>query len=253
VRVVAVLLLVLLSACVSRQVEDGPPAQTLSADQVEDAVVRADPILAQGNLSPYEVNGVEYHILDTHTGYREIGTASWYGTGFHGRKTSNGEIYDLYAPTAAHKTLPIPCYVEVTNLQNDRSIIVRVNDRGPFLHNRLIDLSYAAAVKLGFVEQGTAPVEVRVLDVPGVDDRRQLADGRYRYLQVGAFSSEDRAREIQRQLAGDLQVPVQVAPVQVSDRLLYRVRLGPIDSGEQLEVLRQRLLDWGYAGTQPLP
>ena len=107
-----------------------------------DAVPRADPILEAGNRSPYTVNGRSYRVLENHSGYRERGIASWYGTKFHGQKTSNGEIFDLYQATAAHKTLPIPSYVRVTNELNGRSVVLRVNDRGPFHSDRVIDLSY---------------------------------------------------------------------------------------------------------------
>ena len=182
VRKLLILLLVpvALSACVgskqnppaSTGVSDGEPLRSITAAQVEDAIPRPDPILSAGNKSPYTVLGKSYTILDDVSGYRERGIASWYGSKFNGRKTSNGEIFDLYLATAAHKTLPIPCYAKVTNLNNGKTVIVRVNDRGPFHSERLIDLSYGAAVKLGYMEQGTAPVEVEVLDIAGVDDRR---------------------------------------------------------------------------------
>ena len=163
------LLAALLGACSGSEPRvawenDGMPAVRLDPSQVRDAEPRPDPILDAGNTSPYTVNGVEYRVLTTGAGYREEGTASWYGTKFHGNKTANGEIYDVYLPSAAHRSLPIPSYVRVTNLENARSIVVRVNDRGPFHAERVIDLSYAAAVKLGVIQHGTAPVRVEALD-----------------------------------------------------------------------------------------
>lgn len=128
-----------------------------------DQVPKVEPVTRAGNSNPYTVLKKTYHLLPTSEGYRAQGTASWYGTKFHGRNTANGEVYDMNALTAAHKTLPIPCYARVTNQLNQRSIIVRINDRGPFHGDRLIDLSYAGAVKLGFADQGTAPVSIEVI------------------------------------------------------------------------------------------
>ena len=132
-----------------------------------DPIPRKLPISRYGNPTSYEVFGQTYHLLSTNVGYTERGVASWYGKKFHGRRASSGEPYNMYAMTAAHKTLPIPVYAKVTNLENGRSVIVKINDRGPFVKNRLIDLSYAAATKLGVVKKGTAPVEVTTI-IPGV-------------------------------------------------------------------------------------
>ncbi|MDP5054692.1 MAG: septal ring lytic transglycosylase RlpA family protein, partial [Congregibacter sp.] len=134
---------------------DGAPVASLDPDDVADATPRPDPILRAGNTSPYSIEGVEYRVLSTAQGYSEKGIASWYGTKFHGNKTANGEVYDLYLATAAHRSLPIPSYARVTNLWNGHQIVVRVNDRGPFHADRGIDLSSAAAVKLGVVDKGT--------------------------------------------------------------------------------------------------
>ncbi len=133
---------------------------------IVDAVPIVEPPARQGNMAEYELRGRRYRVLDTSYGYDERGVASWYGEEFHGRPTSNGERYDMHLMTAAHRTLPIPSYVEVTNLANGRTAIVRVNDRGPF-HDpdrRIIDVSYAAALKLGLVGAGTAPVRVRAVE-----------------------------------------------------------------------------------------
>lgn len=140
--------------------DDGPPAQVpADIDNIPDAVPRIEP-LARGPNRPYTVMGKRYVPDTTDRPYRKRGIASWYGRKFHGRKTSNGETYDMFAMTAAHTTLPIPSYVRVTRVSTGQSVIVRVNDRGPFLHNRVIDLSYAAAHRLGMVGPGSAEVVV---------------------------------------------------------------------------------------------
>jgi rare lipoprotein A len=138
-----------------------PPA---ASDSVPDAMPRIEPRARYGNPPFYDVFGKRYYVLSSSVGYWERGVASWYGPGFHKVRTSTGEPYDMYGMTAAHKTLPLPAYVRVTNLQNGRSIVVRVNDRGPFVGNRIIDLSYTAAAKLDMLRNGTALVEVRAID-----------------------------------------------------------------------------------------
>ncbi len=232
---------------------DFAPAEPISAEQVADASLRPDPILPQGNASPYTVNGVSYEVLDDYKDYRERGIASWYGGKFTGYRTSNGEMYDLYKPSAAHKSLPIPSYARVTNLENGKSIVVRVNDRGPFHPDRLIDLSYAAAVKLGYMEQGTARVEVEVVAVGGVEDRRDPVYGAYRFIQVGAFGEESSARALIAELQGRVTAPVFISPVDVDGKPMYRVRVGPAQDGEHFAALRQQLLDSGYQPGQPVP
>jgi peptidoglycan lytic transglycosylase len=136
---------------------------------VADAVPRPEVKSRFGNPETYEVNGKRYRVLETSRGYDEEGVASWYGEPFHGRRASSGETFDMYAMTAAHRSLPLPTYVEVTNLENDRRVVLRVNDRGPFHEDRIIDVSYVAAVKLGMVGTGTARVRVRALDPPARD------------------------------------------------------------------------------------
>lgn len=259
-RFSAFILVALLGGCTAPssqetvpEVSDSAPLRPISAADVEDAVPRADPILAVGNKSPYTVLGVSYDILEDARNYRERGIASWYGTKFNGHKTSNGEIFDLYQATAAHKTLPIPSYARVTNLNNGRSIVVRVNDRGPFHADRLIDLSYGAAVKLGYMKQGTATVEVEVLNIAGVDDRRSAVGGSYRYLQLGAYGAQASAQRQRDQLQGLVNAPVTVSPVQSGDKILYRVRVGPIANGDELDQVQQVLRDNGYPAAQALP
>ncbi len=232
---------------------DGAPLRHIEPEDVTDAVPRPDPILWAGNKSPYTVNGVTYQVISDHADYRARGIASWYGTKFHGHETSNGERYDLYQATAAHKTLPIPCYARVTNLDNGRSVVVRVNDRGPFHSDRLIDLSYAAAVKLGYMEVGTARVEVEAIDIAGVDDRRDSIAGDYRFLQLGAYSSADKARSLQDQLQALLAPPVFISEVQTGENLLYRVRVGPMTAAGELQTVQEQLRTAGYDAGQPLP
>jgi len=233
--------------------QDSAPLRPISQGEVFDAIPQADPILRFGNVSPYVIDGVTYHVLEDYRDYREQGTASWYGAKFSGHKTSNGELYDLYQPSAAHKTLPIPSYARVTNLDNGKSIVVRVNDRGPFHSDRIIDLSYAAAVKLGYMEQGTAQVEVEVMEVVGVEDRRDPLYGNYRYLQLGAFGREASAQTLVEALKPLLTAEVFVSVVESDGTLLYRVRVGPVDDKSHLLAVQQQLQDSGYDAGQPLP
>ena len=144
-------------------------ADGLDFDAIPDAIPREEFKSRSGNPETYVIDGVTYRVMDTSAGYREEGMASWYGGYFHGRRTSSGDVYDMYQMTAAHKSLPLPTYVRVTNLANGRSVVLRVNDRGPFVDDRIIDLSYTAATKLGMAEQGTARVEVVALDPPARD------------------------------------------------------------------------------------
>ena len=247
-----------LTGCVSEssrydQELDGPPNRPLYPHQVLDAIPAPDPILQQGNISPYVVNGVTYEVLNEYEDYSSEGIASWYGIKFHGRKTSNGEIFDLRLATAAHKRLPIPCYVSVTNLENGRSMTVRVNDRGPFHSNRIIDLSYAAAIKLGFADMGVARVKVEVINVTGVDDRRLKTKGQYRYLQLGAFQFRSSADLLVRKLQLLTDSSVTVSSVQMGDTLLYRVRLGPFSSNSAVFAEKTMLESEGFSLLQPLP
>ncbi len=215
-----------------------PPDADLLA--LPDAVPKTEPRARFGNPAFYEVYGQRYVVLPTAQGYVERGVASWYGPDFHGIRTSTGEPYDMYAMTAAHKTLPLPAYARVTNLRNGRSITVRINDRGPFKANRIIDLSYAAALKLDMVRDGTTLVEVQALepgDVPDAAPPRQPA----LYAQVGAFGVEDNALRLRDRLAGMGVGPLVVRTDSVAGRTLYRVRVGPIDSVAAYDSLVERL------------
>ena len=235
------------------QITDGPPKKALSPSEVLEAVPSPDPILEQGNYSPYVVNGVTYKVIDEYKDYTMEGLASWYGMKFHGRKTANGEIFDVSLATAAHRSLPIPCYVRVTNLENGLSMIVRVNDRGPFHADRIIDLSYGAAVKLDFVGKGVAKVSVSVVDVLGVEDRRPNVAGEYRYLQLGAFRSKLAANELLRKIQEASSAPVFLSPVQLGEAILYRVRVGPLLSTNQVFAEKEALESKGFPTLQPLP
>jgi rare lipoprotein A len=166
-------MLILASGCshfkkshpVVSEVKDAAPKDTISLAHISDAEPKIEPLSKYGNPKTYEVFGKTYHVLaKAKHGSTQKGLASWYGTKFHGRRTSSGELYDVYGMTAAHKHLPLPTYVSVKNLQNNREIIVKVNDRGPFVDDRIIDLSYVAAKKLGIYEVGTAPVSITVID-----------------------------------------------------------------------------------------
>ena len=194
----------------------------------------------KGWEKPYEVDGLRYQPLRDHQGFKQRGIASWYGRKFHGRKTSNGEIYDMYAMTAAHKTLPLGVHVRVTHLQNGRSIIVRVNDRGPFVAGRIIDLSYSAANKLGIVDAGTAQVQVQALGYRQTD-RGQVSyrppksyDAGSFSVQVGAFSVRDNACRLASQLRSRYgKADVQAAVV--NGQQMYRVRIGDYRSLQRAE------------------
>lgn len=217
--------------------KDGPPTAAVDIDAIPDAVPRAEP-LCQPCLRPYEVRGASFRPLASAAGYQARGTASWYGREFHGRPTANGERYDMLAMTAAHPTLPIPSYVRVTHLNNGRSVVVRINDRGPFRRDRLIDLSYVAAAKLGLVNHGSGPVEVRAV-LPGGSPAPALITasaapgaqplpGERVYLQVGAFGEAAAAHRLASRLRGEVSTPVSVQPANSENRWLHRVRVGPL-------------------------
>ncbi|MEM7080186.1 MAG: septal ring lytic transglycosylase RlpA family protein [Pseudomonadota bacterium] len=197
----------------------------------------------RGNPPVYTVLGKKYKLLGKATGYRKEGLASWYGTKFHGRQTSLGERFDMYKLTAAHKHLPIPCYARVTNLENGRQTIVRINDRGPFHDQRIIDLSYAAAVKLGFHERGVARVRVQVVE-PKPQVRTYL-------VQVGAFNSLSAADGLHAQLRKLTGVKGTV--IKTSRDGKYRVQLGPVSSGTAYERLDALLQAGNFGNVRSIP
>ena len=206
-----------------------------SADGSTQGAARSNKTYTRGNKSPYVVFGKTYEVMPDSLGYREIGIASWYGKKFHGRLTSNGEVYDMYQVSAAHKALPLPTKVKVTNLDNGKSIIVRVNDRGPFHEDRVIDLSYQTALTLGFVDRGTAPVVVEAVDELNFPDRASevIKSHESYYLQVGAFSklpgAEKQREKIQSLLENiATEVEVNILQSELADAVLHKVWLGPI-------------------------
>lgn len=219
----------------------------------QDAVPQPDPLLLAGNATPYQVLGKTYQVMASADAYQEQGIASWYGMKFQGRPTANGEIFDVYAPTAAHRSLPIPSYVRVTNLNNDRSVVLRVNDRGPFHPDRFIDLSYGAAVQLGFAEQGTTRVLVEAINLAGVDDRRSLSGATYRFLQLGAYQSEETATELAQAVQQRWGYPVSIDPVDAGGARVHRVRVGPFEHSAALEQASSRLIAGGYGPLQRIP
>ncbi len=210
------------------------PPQAGGAAQVPDAVPRVEPRSRYGNPPFYEVFGRRYYVLSSSSDYVERGVASWYGPGFHKIRTSTGEPYDMYGMTAAHKTLPLPAYVRVTNLQNGRSAVVRVNDRGPFVGNRIIDLSYTAAAKLDMLRNGTAMVEVRAID-PSMPAGAPTAiapavtplDASL-FVQAGAFADPANALRLASRLQGGGYGKVFVRDDLIAGRKMYRVRIGPV-------------------------
>lgn len=239
---------------------DKAPLDAVDVSKVPDAVPRLEPKSLAGNRSPYEVLGQRYQILDSALGYKEKGTASWYGRKFHGYETSNGEIYDMYSMTAAHKSLPLPSYVRVTNQDNGRQVVVRVNDRGPFHEGRVIDLSYAAAARLDMLGKGTARVTLEALDpraslatASAVATDKQGAAGPGRYLQLGAFSDRSAIKRIEHRL-GQLSagLNLRVSPVTQQGQTLYRVQLGPVPDSETEARLMRELADAGYTAARPV-
>lgn len=266
--IVVVLLASALAGCAStgrQQAETGIDHATIISPQRTRA----------GNPPVYEVFGERYYVSNSSEDYRERGIASWYGKDFHGRSTANGETYDMYGLTAAHKTLPIPTWVEVTNLSNGRRVIVKINDRGPFVDDRLIDLSYAAANEIGMVNAGTARVEVRALGVPVGGDvgaapvlaAQPTPEARARFdvlpramaaepsatarpmqqvfAQVGAFSDRDNAQRMVDRLEAGGQRNVFVLSQTVGRNELHRVRIGPLADVAAFDDLRRGLAALG--------
>ena len=232
--------------------QDRAPTRVLKASEVRDVVPTAINRTMAGNRSPYEVLGKRYRVMSSEEGYFERGVASWYGEKFHGHKTSNGEIFDMYEVSAAHKSLPIPSFLKVTNLDNNRSIVVRVNDRGPFHGDRIIDLSYAAAVKLGYADRGTARVELEAIVVKGDAPRERIEQPQLarvgggkianQYLQVGAYSMRGSAQEVAKQLQGLTRQPVRIEEVRSSQgQTLHRVRIGPLSDLAEVDMLKARV------------
>ncbi|MEH6626109.1 MAG: septal ring lytic transglycosylase RlpA family protein [Motiliproteus sp.] len=228
---------------------DHGPQGHVDLSHVPDAVPKVEPRSRGGNKSKYTVWGKSYYVMASSDGYQQGGTASWYGKKFHGHKTANGEVYDMYGMSAAHKTLPLPSYVRVTNLKNGRQVIVRVNDRGPFHGDRLIDLSYAAAYKLDMLKTGTTNVQIEAINPSGYSATRVARESQPvsvvpvlsaaeavnnnfqagRYLQVGAYSSWASAQSVKTQLQSLVQDLSVIINKHEGTKPLYRVQMGPVD------------------------
>ena len=226
---------------------DSLPANPPDVSRVPDAVPKPEPKSRGGNASSYVVFGQSYRVLNSSRGFTQTGTASWYGKKFHGHLTSNGEVYDMYTMSAAHTRLPLPTYVKVTNLDNNRQVIVRVNDRGPFVGNRIIDLSYAAAYRLDMIKTGTARVRIEAIDpvqwqAQNARNNRAVASTNSPtsvFLQVAALGDAQAAKRLEHRVRQLTQAPVRV--LSQGDPTLYRVQVGPLQEGSSVNTAIQQL------------
>lgn len=247
-----------MSACTTVfEEKDAAPIGGIDWARVKPVTPKPEPRSRYGNPPSYEQNGITYTLLASTDNYKQQGVASWYGTKFHGRRTSSGETYDMFKMTAAHKTLPIPVYAKVRNLDNGKEIVVKINDRGPFAKNRIIDLSYAAAHELGMADAGTANVEVETisfvqtraaeitkpeLSKPNLS-QTQLAKqpeeqlNKKRYVQVGAYSNHETAQKLAKVLDREIKLPVKITSIWRDKKKLYRVRIGPVPSQQTADEL----------------
>ncbi|WP_280540118.1 septal ring lytic transglycosylase RlpA family protein [Chromohalobacter sp. 11-W] len=286
--VLVCMLMLLVAGCASdgggryAQQNDAYPDAPPDVTDVPDAVPKDEPLAKSGNRSTYEVWGKTYHVMSDPNGYVEEGDASWYGTKFQGYDTASGEAYDMYKMSAAHRTLPLPTYVRVTNLDNRRSVIVRVNDRGPFHGDRLIDLSYAAAARLDILGHGTGHVRVEAIDpeqwaeqherstesaspgevakassgvpaqgavdeastveAPQQDPVTERQGGTGQYVQVAALSSAARAKTLEKRLQGQVSRPVRVR----EEASVYRVQVGPVHDASHIDSIKAELQAAGF-------
>ena len=255
-----ILTVFILTACSSgryQQRNDSTPARLPSQAELKDAIARAEPYSRGGNNN-YQVRGKHYKVLHSAENFEEIGIASWYGNKFHGHLTSNGEIYDMYTMSAAHKNLPLPTYLTVTNLANNKSVIVRVNDRGPFHQSRIIDLSYSAAYKLDMLKTGTAEVKITAItnfnnvahQKNSLNDKKNPTNSMgiaTPYIQVFATSKKQLAQQKSKTLSKQTQQNV-IYPEQQG---IYRVLIGPIDNLKVLNELLNTLKANGYPNAYP--
>jgi rare lipoprotein A len=247
------------------ETQDGAPTHFKGINDIPNPTVRPLKKSRYGNPSSYVVNGKRYFVLPTAKGYSQTGIASWYGTKFHGKLTSTREPYNVYAMTAASPILPIPCFVRVTDLKNHRSIIVKVNDRGPFEDERIIDLSYVAASKLGMLKQGTAPVKVVALTPGNIAYRKHaVASPRYLinhwkqkqadqqenifaqpksglFLQVGAYSQKENAASIQQKIERLIHYPVVIQKATIQHKIIYLVKIGPLKNQKEVSTVEHAL------------
>ena len=218
------------------QLNDSAPTYKIDVSKIPDATPKAEPLSKHANPTKYRVLGQTYYVSKSYVGYDQTGIASWYGMKFHNFKTSTGELYDVAGMTAAHKTLPLPCYAKVTNLNNGKQVIVKINDRGPFYENRIMDLSYAAARKLGIWPKGTGLVRVQTIEpstwqpsesslevktVP-VSANPQL------YMQIGAFRSRSNAENLMTRISKITSDPIHVKTMDLQGAPIYKVQIGPV-------------------------
>jgi len=244
--------------------QDGAPSYSVDVSTIPEVKVEPVTRTRAGNKNPYTVLGKTYELLPDSRGYDVKGIASWYGTKFHGRKTSNGEVFNMYGLTAAHKFLPIPTYAEVTNLNNGKKIIVRINDRGPFHDDRTIDLSWAAAEKLGFAGEGTAPVRVVALDpdatsapLPKAEPLAVLPVAPVEvvpaleklpansYYQIAVFSDRFRASQLAEDVEALTKSPVLIEWNDALAAPSYKVFVGPLSDRRELPRLVEKLQQAG--------
>jgi rare lipoprotein A len=274
----------LLNGC-STVSKDGPPRYDIDVSKIPNAQPKVEQLSKYGNMPVYHVNGKNYYVMNNSKHYEAEGVASWYGTKFHKRNTSSGEKYDMLGMTAAHRTLPLPTYLEVTNKSNGRTVIVKVNDRGPFADNRILDLSYAAAKKLGMIGHGTADVKIKAIDpvefahnkpqwtapteptqfaeTHNAFKEKQLAHASktthlassapspkttsHVYLQVGAFSNKSYAQKLKKHLSSIVASSVQITE-RSGTKKLYRVQIGPIKDKTTVSQINKQLKSIGLNG-----
>ncbi len=242
---------------------DSGPSRPIDLSSIRDAVPRVEPRSKYGNPDTYVVDGIRYSVRKDNKGFVQTGIASWYGYKFHGRRTSSREPYDMYAMTAAHKTLPLPTYAEVRNLDNNRRVIVRINDRGPFVAGRILDLSYAAANRLGIDKTGTGRIELRTIDpaqpsrlakpptlspqaapVPATEPKLSETG---LYLQIGAYSQRNNAERTWKRIDDHFPDLIGVRMSKDPSTALYRVRIGPLPNQLSADKIIQQLAQDGIS------
>lgn len=243
---ISFLTILVLSGCSTQhgryqQKNDSTPTRLPTTAELKDAVPRAEPYSRGGNKN-YTVRGKHYQVLKTANDFSETGIASWYGKKFHGHLTSNGEIYNMYGMSAAHKNLPLPTYVKVTNQANNKSVIVRVNDRGPFHQSRVIDLSYSAAYKLDMLKTGTAKVHIEVVSEFDHQTKSHLFDKKLSYIQVFATKNLALAKKTAQKLEKTYLIPAKWT----KSNNIYRVKLGPIKNQDKIPSLIKKLRVNGF-------
>lgn len=280
---VSLLFISFLSGCAHNIAGSDNQVSTRSVDviSVPDAIPRPEARSKYGNPGSYVISGKRYYTVKDNKGFTQRGLASWYGKDFHGKRTSSGETYDMHAMTAAHKTLILPAYVEVTNLDNNKKVIVKVNDRGPFHEGRIIDLSYVAAKKLGIVETGTVPVEIRIVEAQhSVADVHRVAGGTHApvesismprirpvnlsrsqnlsrllnlkaskdfFIQIGAFSKLNNAENLLKKLSFVNHRLLNISEVTINGQLLHRLRVGPflnIEDADKIIIQLKQLREY---------